>query len=166
MAKTREDKIKIAKRLYDFAVTQHKLPASDLLIDPLTFTICTGTDDDRAHAITTLDAIKQLSQLLPDCQLLLGLSNVSFGLNPVARRVLNSVVLHHAQQNGLNAAIMHASKIMPLHKIPNDQLHAAENLIFNRWENDADPLLHFINLFKNQTDAETQKPHPQKSRIY
>ncbi|OGT21339.1 MAG: hypothetical protein A3C55_03370 [Gammaproteobacteria bacterium RIFCSPHIGHO2_02_FULL_42_13] len=157
MAKTLRDKIKIAKRLYDFAVTQHQLPASDLLIDHLTFTICTGTDDDREHAITTLEAIKQLSQLLPECQILLGLSNVSFGLTPVARRVLNSVVLHHAQQNGLNAAIMHASKIMPLHKIPDDQLHAAENLIFNRREDNADPLLHFINLLKGQTDTDVKK---------
>ncbi len=149
MAKTVEKKAEVAKRLYQLAVNEFHLPPSDLLFDPLVFTICTGTDDDREHAINTLDAIIAVQDACPGAKIILGLSNVSFGLKPIARRVLNSVFLHHAILRGVTAAIMHSSKIKPLHQIPEDQKAAAENLIFNRRENDEDPLLHFIKLFEN-----------------
>jgi len=149
MAKSVEDKISIAKRLYDFAVNQCHLSPHDLLIDPLTFTICTGAQEDRELGMNTLKAIEEISKQLPNCQVILGLSNVSFGLKAAARHVLNSVFLHHAEQRGLTAAIIHVSKIMPLFKIPEVLREAAENLIFNRWENNQDPLLHFIKLFEN-----------------
>lgn len=157
MAKEVEDKLRIARRLYDFAVTQHGLPPSDLLFDPLTFTIATGMEADRLHGVNTLEAIAQIAQAFPECQIMLGLSNISFGLNPAARHVLNSVFLHHAQQRGMTAAIIHVSKIMPLHKIDPSHREAAEDLIFNRCSNGPDPLLRFIELFKDVKVTKTHK---------
>ncbi len=157
MAKSVDDKMKVAHRLYDFAVNKHGLPASDLLFDPLTFTICTGVEDDRGHGISTLDAIARIAEELPECQTLLGLSNISFGLNPAARHVLNSVYLAHAQKRGLTAAIIHVSKIVPLHKIPEAEKIAAENLIFNDWKDGVDPLLAFVNRFKDRRIADVPK---------
>ena len=160
MAKGVDDKLKVAHRLYDFAVKQHGLPASDLLFDPLTFTICTGVEEDRNHAINTLDAIKRIARELPECQIMLGLSNISFGLNAAARHVLNSVFLAHAQKRGMTAAIIHVSKIMPLHKIPEEQKLAAEDLIFNRAHDGHDPLLAYVDMFKDITVAATVKSKP------
>ena len=161
MAKEVEDKLRIARRLYDFAVTQHGLPASDLLFDPLTFTIATGMEADRKHGMNTLEAIAGIAQTFPACQIMLGLSNISFGLSPAARHVLNSVFLHHAQQQGMTAAIIHVSKIMPLHKIDPIHREAAEDLIFNRWSNGQDPLLRFVDLFKGIKVAHTQQHRPE-----
>ncbi|MBX9705833.1 MAG: homocysteine S-methyltransferase family protein, partial [Gammaproteobacteria bacterium] len=154
MAKEIDDKMKIAHRLYDFAVNHFHLPPEDLLFDPLTFTICTGVAEDREHGINTLKAIERIAKELPRCQIMLGLSNISFGLNPAARHVLNSVFLYHAVQAGMTAAIIHVSKIMPLHKIDAEQRQAAENLIFNRWDN-GDPLLHFVNMFHDVDEVKT-----------
>lgn len=167
MAKTVEDKINIAKRLYDLAVNQYQLPAHDLFFDLLTFTICTGHDDDREHAIHTLKAVEQITKQFPTTQLLLGISNISFGLKPAARRILNSVFLHHAQEAGLTAAIIHGSKIVPLHQIPKVQLQAAQNLLFNRWEDGNDPLLHFIQLFSEPASVPniTEKQLPLEARL-
>lgn len=157
MAKTLNEKIKLIKKLCDF-IAKHQFPLSDLFIDPLTFTICTGHDDDREHAVQTLAAIEYLSKNIPEAQSILGLSNISFGLKPEARHVLNSVFLHYAQQRGLKAAIIHVSKIMPLHQISEEQRLAAENLIFNRRQNQKDPLLHFIKLFEHaQKTAQKNK---------
>ncbi|MDX1975359.1 MAG: homocysteine S-methyltransferase family protein [Rickettsiales bacterium] len=132
MAKDVDRKLEIAHRLYDFCCKQHGLPPSDLLIDPLTFTICTGNEDDRKLGVWTLEAIERIAKELPDIQIILGLSNISFGLNPAARHVLNSVYLDHAQKRGLTGAIIHVSKIAPLHKIPKHEVEAAEDLIFDR----------------------------------
>ncbi len=111
-------KIAVARRLYDFACVKHGLPAGDLLFDPLTFTICTGNEDDRKLGLNTLDAIERIAQELPECQIMLGLSNISFGFNPPARQVLNSVFLDHALRRGMTGAIVHFSRILPLHRIP------------------------------------------------
>lgn len=132
MAKTVEDKVRIAKRLYDFCCVQHGLPAADLMIDPLTFTICTGNEDDRKLGQWTLEAIEAIHKELPDIQIVLGLSNISFGLNAAARHVLNSVYLDHAQKRGMTSAIVHISKIMPLYKIPAQEVEVAEDLIHDR----------------------------------
>ena len=115
MAKTAEDKLEVARRLVDFACDRHGLPQSDLLIDPLTFTIATGNEDDRKLAQWTLEGIAAIRAEFPDIQIILGLSNVSFGLNPAARAVLNSVFLDHAVRAGMTGAIVHVSKIRPLH---------------------------------------------------
>ena len=132
MAKDVDRKLEIAHRLYKFCCEGYGMPPSDLLIDPLTFTICTGNEDDRKLGLWTLEAIERIAKELPDIQIILGLSNISFGLNPPARHVLNSVYLDHAQKRGMTGAIIHVSKIKPLHKIPSHEVAAAEDLIFDR----------------------------------
>ncbi len=153
MAKSRADKVRITRRLVEFACGRFGLPQSDLLIDPLTFTICTGNEDDRKLALWTLEAIEDIRAEFPELQIILGLSNVSFGLNPAARHVLNSVMLDHAMRRGLTGAIVHASKIMPLHKIPAEEVKAAEDLIFDRRDGDRDPLQAFMALFADRKAA-------------
>ena len=157
MAKEVERKLAVAKRLHDFACGRHGLPAADLMFDPLTFTICTGNDDDRKLGLWTLEAIGRIAKELPECQIILGLSNISFGLNPAARHVLNSVFLDHALKRGLTGAIVHVSKIMPLHKIPEEEVRVAEDLIFDRRREGYDPLHAFIALFENRVVAKAAK---------
>lgn len=162
MAKTREDKLRVARRLVDFACGRFGLPVSDLLIDPLTFTICTGNEDDRKLALWTLEAIGDVRREFPDVQIILGLSNVSFGLNAAARHVLNSVMLDHAMRRGLTGAIVHASKIIPLHKIPPEEVKVAEDLIFDRRAEGYDPLQAFIALFADRkAEAGAAKARPE-----
>ncbi|HEY3916718.1 MAG TPA: methionine synthase [Stellaceae bacterium] len=157
MAKDAAQKLALAQRLKDFACDRHGLEPSDLLIDPLTFTICTGNAEDRRLGVETLDGIERIAHALPECQILLGLSNISFGLNPPARAVLNSVYLDHALQRGLTAAILHVSKIVPLHAVPEAERQAAEDLIFDRWRGGIDPLQAFIALFRDRNAAEAKK---------
>ncbi|MGD9637480.1 MAG: methionine synthase [Alphaproteobacteria bacterium] len=158
MARCKEDKLAIAKRLYEFACIKHHLPPEDLFIDPLTFTICTGNVDDRGLAIETLEAIKLIHNELPRCQIVLGLSNVSFGLKPAARHVLNSVFLHHAMAAGMTSAILHVSKIKPLHLILEQEKNAAEDLIFNKDEN---ALERFMALFEGRSEEASEKDQVQ-----
>lgn len=163
MAKEVAEKVTLAERLHDFACGRFGLPAADLLIDPLTFTICTGNDDDRKLGIWTLEAIERIVEVLPECQVILGLSNISFGLNPAARHVLNSVYLDHALKRGLTGAIVHFSKILPLHAIPETEVRAAEDLIFDRRRPGHDPLHDFIGLFEGRTaKAEKTKERPRQ----
>jgi 5-methyltetrahydrofolate--homocysteine methyltransferase len=168
MAKSADEKLKIAKRLYEFAVEKHGLPPSDLLFDPLTFTICTGNADDRLLGVHTLDAIEMIAMELPECQIILGLSNISFGLNAAARHVLNSVFLDHAVRRGMTGAILHVSKIMPLHAIPKREVQIAEDLIFDRRRDDYDPLTEFLGLFEGRTakkDVEKARPENVEERL-
>ena len=153
MAKSRGDKVRITRRMVEFACGRFGLPVSDLLLDPLTFTICTGNEDDRKLALWTLEAIEDIRREFPELQLILGLSNVSFGLNPAARHVLNSVMLDHAMRRGLTGAIVHSSKIVPLHKIPPEEVEAAEDLIFDRRRDGHDPLQAFMALFADRRAA-------------
>jgi 5-methyltetrahydrofolate--homocysteine methyltransferase len=164
MAKTAAAKIKVAHRLHDLYTKKWNLRSSDLFIDVLTFTIATGMDADRRLALETLDAIETLSKELPECSFLLGVSNVSFGLKPPARRVLNSVFLHEATQRGLTSAIVHASKILPKHRVPQEQWDAAMWLVYDHrgkqrpdgFEEDFDPLLHFLSLFEDESVEEPE----------
>jgi 5-methyltetrahydrofolate--homocysteine methyltransferase len=160
MAKPAARKLEVARRLVAFACDQHGLARHDLMIDPLTFTICTGNDDDRRLGLETLDAIEQLAQEFPDIQIILGLSNISFGLNPAARHVLNSVYLDHAIKRGLTGAIVHASKIMPLHKIAEEEVETALDLIYDRRREGYDPLQAFMALFADRKTAATKKERP------
>ena len=153
MAKTANRKIEIAKRIHDLYTNKWGLESCDLMIDVLTFTIATGMESDRRLALETLEAIETISKELPECGLLLGVSNVSFGLKPTARRVLNSVFLHEATQRGLTAAIVHASKILPKHRIPEEQWNAAIDLIYDNRES-YDPLIHFLSLFEDEVVEE------------
>ena len=157
MAKEAADKLRIAERLHDFACNKHGLPSSDLLFDPLTFTICTGNEDDRRLGLNTLDAIAAIRERMPECQIILGLSNISFGLNPLPRQVLNSVFLDHALRRGLTGAIVHFSKILPLHRIPEEEVRIAEDLIFDRRTEGYDPLQAFIALFDGRAGEKTEK---------
>ncbi len=157
MAKTPERKLAIAERLVEFACTRHGLPQSDLLIDPLVLTIATGMEDDRKLAQWTLEGIKLIRDRFPDVQIVLGLSNVSFGLNPAARAVLNSVFLDLAIKAGMTGAIVHVSKIRPLHLIPPEEVEVAEDLIFDRRREDYDPLQRLLALFADRKAADAVK---------
>lgn len=155
MAKTAEDKLRIARRLVDFACTKHGLPQSDLMIDPLTFTIATGNEDDRKLGLWTLEGIRMIREEFPEIQIILGLSNISFGLNPAARHVLNSVFLDHAVKAGMTGAIVHVSKIKPLHQIPAEEVKVAEDLIFDRRAEGYDPLQKILEIFAGRKAADT-----------
>ncbi len=157
MAKTADAKLAVARRLIDFACTQHGLAQSDLLIDPLTFTIATGSEDDRKLGQWTLEGIAAIAAAFPEVQIILGLSNISFGLNPAARAVLNSVFLDHAVRAGMTGAIVHVSKIRPLHQIPPEEVQVAEDLIFDRRREGYDPLQRLLELFADRKLADTAK---------
>jgi 5-methyltetrahydrofolate--homocysteine methyltransferase len=155
MAKTAEDKLRIATRLVEFACGRHGLPQSDLMIDPLTFTIATGNEDDRKLGLWTLEGIRMIRERFPDIQIILGLSNISFGLNPAARHVLNSVFLDHAVKAGMTGAIVHVSKIKPLHAIPPEEVEVAEDLIFDRRREGYDPLQRLLEMFAGRKAADS-----------
>ena len=152
-ARTAEWKVRVAERLIADLTGRWGMREEDILVDTLTFPIATGQEETRRDAIETLDAIKALKTAHPDVQTVLGLSNVSFGLNPAARQVLNSVFLHEAVQAGLDAAIVHASKILPMARIPDEQRHAALDLVYDRRTYDEsgnctfDPLQRYLELF-------------------
>ncbi|GIL38714.1 methionine synthase [Roseiterribacter gracilis] len=154
MAKTAEDKLRIARRLIQYAES-HGLKQSDLMIDPLTFTIATGNEDDRKLGQWTLEGIAAIRNEFPDVQIMLGLSNISFGLNPAARHVLNSVFLDHAVKAGMTGAIVHVSKIMPLAKIAPEEVQVAEDLIFDRRREGYDPLQKLLEIFAGRKAADT-----------
>ncbi|HEX4262477.1 MAG TPA: methionine synthase [Acetobacteraceae bacterium] len=154
MAKTAERKLAVAERLVAFACDTHGLPQSDLLIDPLTFTIATGNEDDRKLAQWTLEGIAAIRARFPDVQIILGLSNVSFGLNPAARAVLNSVFLDHAVRAGMTGAIVHVSKIRPLHLLAPEEVAVAEDLIFDRRREGYDPLQRMLEMFADRKATE------------
>lgn len=154
MARRPEDKLRIATRLVEFACEKYGLPQSDLMIDPLTFTIATGAEDDRKLGLWTLEGIRMIREAFPDIQIVLGLSNISFGLNPAARAVLNSVYLDHAVKAGMTAAIVHVSKIRPLHMIAPEEVKVAEDLIFDRRTEEYDPLQKLLALFADRKASE------------
>ncbi len=155
MAKEAAGKLRIAERLYDVAVNQNGLRPEDLIFDPLTFTICTGNEDDRRLGLETLEGIRLIHERFPECQIMLGLSNISFGLKPAVRHVLNSVYLHYAMQAGMNMAILHPTKIMPLFKIDPEHRKIAEDLIFDRRGDEYDPLMALINSLTDVVETKT-----------
>lgn len=150
-ARTCERKLEIAERLYRIATEEYGLPAEDLFFDALTLPLGSGQEDLRRDGIETLDAVAELSRRFPRSQTILGVSNISFGLNPAARQVLNSVFLQEAVERGLSAAIVHAAQILPAHQIDEQQREAALRLIRNDWVGDADPLVEFMALFEGVT---------------
>jgi len=153
MARTAEGKTRIATRAYKQATEEAGLAASDIFFDPLALPISTGIEEDRRNALETIEAIKHIKQELHGAFTILGVSNISFGLNPAARVVLNSVFLHDAVESGLDAAIVNASKIEPLNRIGDRELKVARELIYDqrRFEGDVcvyDPLTEFTKLFE------------------
>ena len=147
MAMNADDKVAIAKRLVDFCVARG-LKAEELMIDPLTFTICSGDATLRDAALQTLEAIRRIKAELPGVKTILGLSNISFGLKPALRKVLNAVFLHQAVHAGMDACIINVAAIVPLNEIPENLRKAAEALLSNDRSN-GDPLENYINLFEN-----------------
>jgi 5-methyltetrahydrofolate--homocysteine methyltransferase len=162
MARTADGKFAIAKRAYEQATRESGLSASDIFFDPLALPISTGIEEDRRNARETIEAIRRIKKELPGAFTILGISNVSFGLNPAARVVLNSVFLHDAVEAGLDSAIVNASKIEPLNRIGERELTVARELIYDqrKFEGDVctyDPLTVFTKLFEGVKTAATKK---------
>ncbi|HLU45213.1 MAG TPA: methionine synthase, partial [Natronosporangium sp.] len=147
-ARTADWKVRVASRIIDDLTDRWGMALPDIFVDTLTFPISTGQEETRRDGIETIEAIRQLSQRYPGVNFVLGISNVSFGLNPAARQVLNSVFLHECQQAGLTSAIVHASKILPMSKIPEEQRQVALDLIYDRRREGYDPLQRLIEMFE------------------
>jgi 5-methyltetrahydrofolate--homocysteine methyltransferase len=145
MAKTAARKLEVARRIYEIAVQEHGLRPEALVFDALTFTLATGDPEFASSAIDTLEGIRLIKEALPGVLTSLGVSNVSFGLSPAARPVLNSVMLYHAVQAGLDMAIVNPAHITPYAEIPPQERELTEDLIFNRR---GDALQRFIEHFE------------------
>src|SRR5713101_2027936 len=157
MALTADRKVAIAHRIFDLATKKYGIRPVDLIFDTLTLPISTGQEEYRTAGIETLNAVKRIKQELPDVKTVLGVSNISFGLDVYPRRVLNSVFLHEAVENGLDVAIVNYSKIYPLYKIPHEEVELARKLIFRDTSN-GDPLQVFMQHFagtKGKPQAQT-----------
>lgn len=158
-ARTTADKVRIASRLVDTLVNDWDMRVDDIIVDALTFPIATGQEETRRDAIETIEAIRQINAKYPGIHTTLGVSNVSFGLNPASRAVLNSVFIHEAVEAGLDSAIVDAAKIVPLASIPEDQRKVALDLVWDRREYDADgnvtydPLSTMLDLFDGVDSA-------------
>ena len=150
-ARTAERKFAIAKRIYDLVTEKYGVRPSDLFFDAITLPISSGQADLRNDGRETMEGIRRIKAGLPEVHTILGVSNISFGLNAPSRRVLNSVFLHEARAAGLDAAIVHAAQILPSNRIPEEQRAAAHRLIYNEWVDGADPLPAFMALFEGAT---------------
>ncbi|HET9172590.1 MAG TPA: methionine synthase [Actinospica sp.] len=167
-ARTADHKVAIAERLIADLTDNWGIPESSILIDCLTFTIATGQEESRRDGLETIEAIRELKRRHPDVQTTLGLSNISFGLNPAARQVLNSVFLHECVEAGLDSAIVHASKIVPTSRIPQQQLDVALDLVYDRRRPETadepayDPLARFLELFEGVSTASARATRAQE----
>ncbi len=144
MAKTAAQKLAVAERMYRLCTERHKIPGDAIIYDPLTFTIGSGDEDSRKAGIETLEGIKLIKEKIPKSRTILGLSNISFGLKPYPRQILNSVFLAEAIKAGLDACIVHSKKILPLHKIDAEIIKITLDLIYDRRSPGYDPLFLFI----------------------
>jgi len=157
MGKTAQRKTDIARQIYQIAVNEHGLSPESLVFDSLTFTLATGDAEFMNSAIETIQAIRSIKESLPGVMTSLGVSNVSFGLSPAARPVLNSVMLYHAVQAGLDMAIVNPAHITPYAEIPTEERQLAEDLLFNRR---SDALQRYIEYFESvgadRTSAEAE----------
>ncbi len=146
MALTAEKKVAIAKRIYNLATEKYGIRPIDLIFDALTLPITTGQEEYRTAGIETLNAIERIKKELPEVKTILGVSNISFGLDVYPRRVLNSVFMHEAVDHGLDMAIVNYTKIYPLYKIPHEEVELAHKLIY-RDESAGDPLQIYMRHF-------------------
>jgi 5-methyltetrahydrofolate--homocysteine methyltransferase len=147
-ARTADWKVAVATRLIEDLTRNWGMRVCDIIVDCLTFPIATGQEETRRDALETIEAIREVKRRYPEVQTTLGVSNVSFGLNPAARAVLNSVFLDECVRAGLDSAIVHAARIMPINRIPDDQLQAALDLIYDRRREGYDPLTRLLELFE------------------
>jgi 5-methyltetrahydrofolate--homocysteine methyltransferase len=152
MAKSRDGKVAIAKRIHDLAVSKFGLRSEDLMFDTLTFTLGSGEEEFRKAGIETIEAIRTIKRELPGVFTVLGVSNISFGLAPQVRQVLNSVFLHYAIEAGLDAAIVNARKILPLYKIDEKGRELARQLIFDERKEGFDPLTTLMAYYSEATE--------------
>jgi 5-methyltetrahydrofolate--homocysteine methyltransferase len=161
-ARTAEWKVRVAERVISDLTKNWGMRTSDILIDCLTFPIATGQEETRRDGIETIEAIREVKRRHPDVQTTLGLSNISFGLNPAARVVLNSVFLHECIEAGLDSAIVHAAKIVPMARIPEEQREVALDMVYDRRRPASDqtpaydPLQRFLELFEGVTTADAK----------
>ncbi len=170
-ARTADWKIRVAQRLIADITGNWGLAEEDIILDTLTFPISTGQEEVRRDGIETIEAIRRLHEAHPDVHFTLGISNISFGLNPAARQVLNSVFLHECVQAGLDTAIVHASKILPMNKIPDEQRDVALDLVYDRrgaagthseGREDYDPLQKLMELFEGVSAASARESRAQE----
>ncbi|HEV2636583.1 MAG TPA: methionine synthase [Actinocrinis sp.] len=166
-ARTADHKVAIAERLIA-DITRPRDQAgwgveeSSILVDCLTFTVATGQEESRRDGLETIGAIRELKRRHPAVQTTLGLSNISFGLNPAARQVLNSVFLNECVEAGLDSAIVHASKILPMARVAEEQREVALDLIYDRRAEDYDPLTRFLELFEGVSAASSKETRAQE----
>ena len=153
MAKTREHKLAVAKRIYDIAVNEHKLKPEDLVYDALTFTLATGDPEFTESAIETIEGIRLIKENLPGVLTSLGVSNLSFGFSAHARPALNSIMLYHCVQTGLDMAIINPAHVTPYADIPAEEKELAEDLLFNRRE---DALQRYIEHYEGKSESDTR----------
>jgi 5-methyltetrahydrofolate--homocysteine methyltransferase len=158
-ARSVEHKVAVAERLVRTLSEQWGMQVSDILLDCLTFPVATGQEETRGDGVATIEAIREVKRRFPQVQTTLGVSNISFGLSPAARVVLNSVFLHEAVKAGLDSAIVHAAKILPMTKIPDEQRQVALDLVYDRRRYDEsgaltyDPLSRYLELFEGVDSA-------------
>ncbi|MFF4648861.1 methionine synthase [Streptomyces sp. NPDC001380] len=152
-ARTAEHKVAVAERLIAQLTGEYGIEESSILVDCLTFTLGTGQEESRRDGVETIEAIRELKRRHPAVQTTLGLSNISFGLSPAARVVLNSVFLHECVEAGLDSAIVHASKILPMARIPEEQREVALDLVYDRRREGYDPLQRLLRLFEGVSSA-------------
>jgi len=153
-ARDPEWKLRAAKQIHDIAVDRYGLDPSDLFFDPLALTLATGIEESRGDGASTIEGIKRIKAELPECHTILGLSNVSFGLSPAIRHVLNSVFLHECHQAGLDAAIVHAGRILPLNRLDPHHVEVCLDLIYDRRREGYDPLHELMALFEGVSSAD------------
>ncbi|MDA8341789.1 MAG: methionine synthase, partial [Actinomycetota bacterium] len=153
-ARTADWKVRAARAIHDIAVGRYGLRSEDLLFDPLVLPLSTGMEESRRDGIETIEGIRRIKEALPGVGTIVGLSNVSFGLNPAARQVLNSVFLHECAAAGLDAAIVHASKILPLSRIDERARQICLDLIYDRRTEDTDPLAELLTLFEGASTTQ------------
>ena len=158
MAKTADRKVEVARQIYDIVTTEYGLKPEDIIFDALTFTLATGDAEFTTSAMETIEGIRRIEEAMPGVLTILGVSNVSFGLNPPARKVLNAVFLYHCVKAGLDLAIIHPSHVLPFAEIPTEERDLAEDLIFAR---NPDALQHYIEHFEGRTEsADSGGPDP------
>ncbi len=150
-ARTAEWKVRVARRVVDLAVENYGIDAADIFIDPLALPLSTGMAESRRDGIETIEAIREIRRTLPAVRTVLGVSNISFGLSPAARQALNSVFLHECASAGLDAAIVNASKILPLARIDDEARRICLDLIYDRRRDDYDPLAALLEHFEGVT---------------
>ncbi|NDF82841.1 MAG: methionine synthase, partial [Actinobacteria bacterium] len=153
-----EWKMQIAHRLHKIATERYGLSSSDLIFDPLTFPLTTGDADLRRDGIESIEAIRRIKAEIPGALTVMGLSNVSFGINPAARQVLNSVFLDECVKAGLDSAIVHASKILPLARIKPEHLTLCRDIIFDKTTPDYNPLQLLLTAFEGVKSTKQEKP--------